>query len=258
MRANTAKARLRQGKPIVGPILPFASEAMIELCALAGFHFVFIDCEHGPMSVETVERLVRACEVAGIPSLARVPDQNPQTILRFLDTGLQGVLVPHIDTAEQAAAAVGAAKYAPEGHRGLAGVRAGGYGIDLPLAEYVRRANEEVMVWVLLESRAAVENVAAIATVPGIDVLQIGPTDLAMSMLGMPDSRHPEVEQALDRILAAGRAAGKAVGRGAVSGPAHMRRELERGFSVITFGLRDLVVEPGRRLMAELDLSGET
>ncbi len=252
MRTNVAKQRLLAGQPIIGPLVGFNSPTFVELCALAGFDFVMLDCEHGPMSVESLENLVRAAEAAEITPLARVPHNDPWTILRFLDVGVLGLLVPHVDSAEDARAAVAAAKYPPLGHRSLAGVRAADYGAKAPTAEYIRVANEETMVLALVESRAGLEHVAQIAAVPGVDVVHIGPSDLSMSLghLGQPE--HPEVQAAIDRIIAAAQAAGKAPGSGAIRGAPALRRALDRGIRCVTLGARDLVVDSGRQLLKDV------
>jgi 4-hydroxy-2-oxoheptanedioate aldolase len=252
LRANVAKQRLREGKTIIGCLLGFNSPTFVELCALAAFDFVMFDCEHGPMSVETVEGLVRAAEAAGITPLARVPHNEPSTILRFLDTGLLGVMVPHIETADDARAAVQAIKYPPVGERGLAGVRANDFGAKVPMAEYTRLANDETMFVALVESRKGVEHAAEIAAVPGVDVVQIGPSDLSMSMGHYGHPEHPEVQAAIDQIIAAATAAGKPAGSGAIRGSAALRKALDRGIRCVTYGARDLVVDSGRQLLNDV------
>ena len=251
MRENVVKRRLQAGESLMGVLLGFNSPAFVELTALAGFDFVLIDCEHGPMDLESVEAMVRAAEAAGLTPLARVPHNEASIILRFLDVGVMGLLVPHVETADDARRAVAAMKYPPDGERGLAGVRANEYGAREPMADYVRRANEETLFMALVESRKGVENAAEIAAVPGVDVVQIGPNDLSMSMGHFGRSDDPEVQAAIDQIIAAAKAAGKAPGSGAIRGPAAIRKALDRGIRVITYGARDVVVDSGRGLMAE-------
>lgn len=252
VRSNTVKRRLRAGESLVGILMGFSSPTFVEFCALAGFDFVMFDCEHGPMSVETVEHLVRAAEAAGITPLARVPINEESTILRFLDTGLMGIMVPHVETAADAEAAVRAMKYPPVGHRGLGTVRSSDYGLRAPAADYVQAANEETLVITLVESQKGLENVEQIAAVPGVDVVHIGPSDLSMSMgyYGKPD--HPDVQAAIDRIVAATTAAGKAAGSGAIRGSAALHRALDRGIRLVTYSARDVVVDPGRELLRSI------
>lgn len=254
MRTNLAKQRLREGNPILGVLVGFNSPAFVELCALAGFHFVMFDCEHGPMSVESLENLVRAAETSGITPLARVPHGEPSTILRFLDTGVMGLMVPHVESADDARAAVQAVKYPPEGRRGLGIVRSADYGLTTPTAEYVRLANEETMVLALVESGKGLENAAEIAAVPGVDVVQVGPSDLSMSMGYYGQPGHPAVQRAIDQIVAATQAAGKAPGSGGIRGSAALRQALDRGIRCVTYSARDLVVDSGRQLLRDVGL----
>ena len=251
MRENLVKRRLKAGESLLGVLLGFNSPAFVELTALAGFDFVLIDCEHGPMSVESVETMVRAAEAIGLTPLARVPHNEASTILRFLDAGVMGLLVPHVETADDARRAVAAMKYPPDGERGLATIRANEYGARESLVDYVRRANEEILVMALVESRKGVENVAEIAAVPGVDVVQIGPNDLSMSMGHYGRSDHPEVQAAIDKIIAATNAAGKVPGSGAIRGSAASHRAIDRGIRVITYGAKDVVLDAGRALMAD-------
>src|SRR3990172_6210303 len=120
MRTNNTKAKLTQGKVVIGAIVSSYSPETVELFGAIGYDFVMIDCEHGPMSVDQVENMVRAAEVFGITPIARIPDHADATILRFLDRGVQGIIVPHVNTREQAEAVAKASRYYPEGHRGAA------------------------------------------------------------------------------------------------------------------------------------------
>ena len=124
MRTNTTKAKLNQGEVVFGAIIPRYAPDMVEIFGGLGYDFVMIDCEHGPASLDQVEHMVRAAESFGITPIARVPDHSEQTILRFLDRGLQGIIVPHVNTGEQAAAVARAARYYPDGYRGMGGGRA--------------------------------------------------------------------------------------------------------------------------------------
>ncbi len=254
MRNNLAKERIRNGQPAVGLGFGFASAALVELAALAGFHFVFIDCEHGAMSVETVENLVRAAEAAGITPIARVPNQDPQTILRFLDAGVMGIVVPHIDTAEQARRAVASMKYPPLGERGLAGVRIASYGSGMPMAEYVKWANEQTMVIPLIESKTAVENIDEIVKVDGVDVLMIGPMDLSMSVVQRPDPSDPAVVAAIEKVVSAAQGAGKASAMGGIRKPEAFQKAIARRQLLVTLQARDLIVDGGRSFMKNLGI----
>ena len=239
MRHNAMKARLAQGGWTAGPILPIAAPALVEVVALAGFDHVLIDAEHGHISVADCEGLVRAAESAGITPIVRVPVNAPEAILRYLDTGAQGVLVPQICTREDAERAVRAARYHPLGRRGLAGTRASDYGLRGSLQDYVREANEQLLVLGLIEDIRAVENLSQILAVEGLDIITIGPADLSQSMGHPGDVQHPDVQAAIAEIIRQGVAAGKVVGMNCPTGEA-AARERARGVrlaSVAMFGL---------------------
>jgi 4-hydroxy-2-oxoheptanedioate aldolase len=212
MLANPLRDRIRRGEAVFGTILPIPSPEVAEIAGLAGYDCVLLDMEHGPITAEALAGLVRACRTAGAVPLARVVNDHPKTILRALDVGCLGVMVPQVEAPEQARAAVAATKYAPAGVRSLAGGTAAASWGRVPIADHVAGSNAAVMNLLQIETRRGFEAVEAIAAVPGVDVLFIGPSDLSQG-LGHPGAvGHPEVQQAIRRIIAAGRGAGVAVG----------------------------------------------
>ncbi len=213
MKPNKMKARIQAGQPALGVSVMFPSPQIIEIIGALGFDWVLIDCEHGTIDVESVERLVMAAEVSGITPIVRPPSRDAADILRVLDRGAMGVQVPHVNTAEDARAVVAAVKYHPLGTRGLAAsTRPANYGIGLTAAEYVAQVNRETLVCVQLEEAEALRNINEILKVEGIDVFFIGPADLSQSLgyPGRPDA--PEVRAAIDAAFAAITAAGKVPG----------------------------------------------
>jgi 4-hydroxy-2-oxoheptanedioate aldolase len=193
--------------------------------------------------------MVRGAEVRGVTPLVRVPANESPVILRFLDTGAQGVQIPLARSAEDAEAAVRSAKYWPRGTRGLTGVRAAAYGQEEPLAEYVSRANDETMVVVQIETREALERVAEIAAVDGVDVVFVGPTDLSQA-LGVPGrTSDPDVQEAFDAISRAVAAAPPALGV-LVPDLEEARRWRERGATYIAVTVDSLLVRGARELLA--------
>ena len=213
MKANKMKEKLQSGQPVLGVSVMFPSPQIVEMIGALGFDWVLIDCEHGTIDVESVERLVIAAEVSGITPIVRPPSQDPADILRVLDRGAMGLQVPHVDTAEEARAAIKAVKYHPLGTRSLAaGTRPGNYGIGLTTAEYVAQVNRETLVCVQLESGKALSNINELLKVEGIDVFFIGPSDLSQSM-GFPRQTDTSLVQqmvlaTIDAIVAAGKVAG--------------------------------------------------
>ena len=158
----------------------FPSPHIVDIVGRLGFDWVLIDCEHGSISLESVELMVMAAEAAGVTPIARPPVNSFESIGQLMDRGVMGVQVPHVNTADQARSAVEAVKYHPIGERGLAaGVRSASYGYGMSMAEYAERSNNETLVCVQLEESEAVENVDEIALVEGVDVLFVGPSDLS-------------------------------------------------------------------------------
>ncbi|MBI2881461.1 MAG: hypothetical protein HYY21_07715 [Candidatus Tectomicrobia bacterium] len=220
MAAHRLKARLRSGKAAFGVFLGIPSAPLAEMTGWAGFDFVFVDTEHGPGDVERASDLVRAAEAGGAEAVIRVPAGERPRILRALDTGASGVLVPQIDSREAAERVAASAHYPPDGVRGIAfSIRAARYGLQRP-AEYLAAAREETLVCVQVETRAALENVEEIASVPRLDVLFVGPADLSMSLGHPGDPAHPEVEAAIERIFQAAIHSGKVPGILANDAPA--------------------------------------
>ena len=218
MRPNELKKHLQSGGWSAGAIIPVADEQLIEVMALAGFGHVMIDAEHGNMSIRETESLVRAAEAAGISSTVRVPANQEDVILRHLDTGVQGVVIPGVMNADDARKAVHAAFYHPLGRRGLAGTRAASYGLAGSLAEYTVQANEQMLVICLIEDVQAIEHLPEILAVEGVGAISIGPADLSQSM-GRPGARnHPDVVAAIDEIVRQAVAAGVPVGLNSPTG----------------------------------------
>ena len=211
MRTNTTKAKLAGGEVVFGAIITRYSPDLVEIFGAVGFDFVMIDCEHGPMNLDQVEHMVRAAESFGITPIARIPDHTESTILRFLDRGLQGIIVPHINTAEEAAGVARAARYYPDGHRGMGGGRAHDYGIGVTRDESTTWVNANVLVIPMVEEVEAVQNLDQILAVPGADVLHVAASDLGQSM-GFPPQA--EVRQVMGEVIPRVRAAGKSVGVG--------------------------------------------
>jgi len=213
MRENTLKQKLEAGKAVFGVMITFPSPPVVEMLGYLGFDWILIDNEHGTITVENSEDLIRAGEISGVAPIVRPVSNKPEIIAPFLDRGAWGVQIPHVNTAEEARAAVDAVKYHPLGHRGIfSGSRPAGYGLSGTTAEYVEDANRNTLVCLMLEEVEAIENLAEMVEVDGVDVFFIGSGDLSQSM-GYPGQQtHPEVqrlvEQGVTTIREAGRIAG--------------------------------------------------
>lgn len=214
---NSLKQRLHDGsEPLYGLWLTLASDAAAEALAHAGYDWLCIDMEHEPNDSHDVASQLRAIAAAHLPSepVVRVPAREPWLVKRALDAGARTLMFPGIESADEAAHAVRLTRYpspeSPDGQRGVAGmVRAAAFGMR---RDYVLSANAQIAVVVQIESARGVDQVERIAATPGIDCLFVGPADLAASLGHLGDARHPDVEAAMARVLAAGLQAGVAVG----------------------------------------------
>ena len=211
MRTNTTKAKLAEGKVVFGAIIGRPAPDLVELFGAMGYDFVMIDCEHGPMDLEEVEHMVRAAEVFGITPIARIPNHEDSTILRVLDRGVQGIIVPHVNTRDVAESVAGGARYHPDGHRGMAGGRDHDYGVGVSREQSTRWINSQVLVIPMIEETEAVANLDAIITVPGVDVLHVASGDLGQSM-GNPGPA--AVRELMRQVIPRIRSGGKLVGVG--------------------------------------------
>lgn len=248
---NLLKERLQAGKPAIGVGLTLPSPALVELCAHAGFHFVRIDCEHGPMDPVTAEHMIRAAEATGITPIVRPPVNQAHEMLRLLDAGAQGVLAPRIETKADAELAARAVRFHPRGERGLAGARWSNFGTGKPLSELVGEANEAMLLLALIETGKAVENLDEILAVDGIDAVQIGPNDLSQS-LGFPARPgEPIVQEHMNRIIDRTLAAGKFMAMG-VRDAASARKLLDRGVLMIELTATQIFVDASRAFHREL------
>jgi len=211
MQTNTTKAKLADGKVVFGAIIGRYAPDLVELFGAIGYDFVMIDCEHGPMHLDQVEHMVRAAEVFGITPITRIPNHDDSTILQFLDRGVQGLIIPHVNTPEAAEAVTRAARYYPEGHRGMGSGRAHDYGVGVSREESTRWINANLLVIPMIEETEAVDNLDGILKVPGADVLHVAASDLSQS-LGYPGAA--AVRQVMRQVVSNIRASGKMAGVG--------------------------------------------
>ncbi len=247
MRRNIVKAKLAQGKPAVGCWMTLGSPLVAEHLAHIGFDWLVVDAEHGPASVETAMLCFMAISTTETVPMARVAWNDPHLIKRVLDMGALGVVVPMVNSVEEAQRAVGAMKHPPEGFRSHGSGRSHYYGSD-----YEERANEEIVVVIMLEHIQGVERAEEILSVPGVDACFIGPADLAASL----DAKwgDEKSEEAIQRILEAGKAVGTPAGIQCQSAEELNRRAAE-GFQYLSL-LSDtwLLTGAARSEFSRLDL----
>jgi 4-hydroxy-2-oxoheptanedioate aldolase len=249
LMGNPVREALRAGGTAIGTFLPIASPELVEICALAGFDFVLLDAEHGPLSPESCYPMILAAEAHGVATVARVGQPDRQVILKFLDIGVGGVMIPQVNTPELAVEMVQAMRYYPRGIRGFAGGRSFAFGLREPAKELIPRVNDRLLSIVQFEHIAALDHLEAILATPDLDVLFVGPNDLAQSM-GFPgEPGHPDVQAVIDRVLAMGKGGPVAFGTIAADAAA-TNRELERGYRLVASNVPTLLARAARDLLA--------
>jgi 4-hydroxy-2-oxoheptanedioate aldolase len=206
---NLVRKRLAAGATVIGAKIDLPSPDIVEIVGRSGYDFAWIDCEHGTIDLETAVHMMRAADAAGVTPIVRVPEQSASAIARMLDAGAMGIVVPGISTGAQAAAAVRAAKYQtaefPEGRRGACPrIRATGHQVR-DWNTYAKWANDETMLWLLVETLAGADNIEDIVSVPGIHALMLGPFDLSISMGYPGETQHPRVVEKLELVTKAAR-----------------------------------------------------
>ena len=206
MRENRIKRQLQAGQTAIA-VSGHHNADMIDFLGQFGFDGVWLEGEHGPVDWDAIGDLSRACDLWGMASVTRVNNNDPGTIMRALDRGTLGIVVPHVNTREAAEQAMKSAKFAPIGYRGMFGGRQS-FGVP----DYLQRANDQTLVVVLIEEIEAVDNLADILTVDNIDVFFVAPADLAQTMGHIGNHTHPDVQAAIDKALAQIVAAGRTAG----------------------------------------------
>ena len=252
IRENRVKQTLRSGGNVVGTFAKITDPSAVEVLGLAGFDFFVLDNEHVAMNRESMVRILRAAELSPLVPVVRVRENRAVEMLQDLDAGAMGVQVPHVNTKVDALRVVQGVKYAPQGHRGFASShRAGAFGF-LPPIEYVRQSNEQTLVACYCETLAAIENLAEIVAVDGLDVVFIGPWDLTQSLGFIGQLDHPDLRRHIDTIIDTTRAAGKAAGIIA-SDAADARQWFDRGVQYVTVSSDlGMLASQGRGLIQEL------
>jgi 4-hydroxy-2-oxoheptanedioate aldolase len=233
------------GELLAGAWCNLGSSLTVEIAGLAGFDWITIDLEHGSGDYESLVHQMQAAAATPAAPIVRVAWNDAPRFKRVLDLGASGVIVPYVSTPAEAEMAARAMRYPPDGVRGVAKLnRACGFGQDFD--DYLARANEELLTVVQIETREALDNVADIAAVDGVDVLFVGPLDLSVG-LGIPQQfEHSRFRAAMAAVADACRAAGKAAGTLILS-PELLPRTIEAGFTFIGCGSDGGMVARGMR-----------
>jgi 4-hydroxy-2-oxoheptanedioate aldolase len=248
MKKNPVKAALKAGKPQVGTWLSLGSVFAGRVMARMGFPWLTVDMEHSPIDWTEASLLFSSIAEAGCVPLCRVPRGTHENIKRALDGGAWGIVVPMVNTVEEAKVAIAAAKYPPQGNRSIGGgLHALNY--EATAGDYFKHANSEILVILQTESPEGVENAEAIYSLPGVDAIFVGPNDLTWQMR-TPEGVDPtpqELEAMLQRVLAIGKKVGTPVGLH-VQTIEQVHQRIEEGWQFLAIGseLRYMTVEAQR------------
>ncbi|MPM33758.1 5-keto-4-deoxy-D-glucarate aldolase [bioreactor metagenome] len=234
MKQNNLKARMQRGETVYGMFLNSGSSIAAEIMGLSGFDFILIDSEHGPTGVLENRELIMAAEYRNTAPIVRVPNSSSDTILRMLDVGAHGILVPRVNTREEAEKVAKACRYYPRGTRGVAGTRASDYGFT-PLSYYFPLANERTLVGVQCEDIACLPELEEIAATDGVDMVFVGPYDLSSSMGALGQVSYQDIKDVVDRVIDVTRRHGKLSGI-FTKDPAEAKQYAKMGIDFIVVG----------------------
>ena len=248
MIENRVKKILKTGGTVIGcQVAEVRSPNIALLYGTAGFDFIFIDMEHGGFDLETVGDFVTASKAANIIPVVRVPALEEHFLSRPLDLGACGLMVPHIHSKEQVRKVIDCTKFKPEGNRGLAPLRAHTNFSKVNVPEFMKEANENNMIVIMIEDDEAIDHIEDLLSVEGVDVAFMGTTDLSQT-LGIPGQvRHPEILKRIDRVIAACEKKGVAFGM-PVSNPDWYRKGIRFLFAASDI---DLIVNGGAKVVKD-------
>ena len=228
MRPNPLRDKWADGKPALGSWISIPSQLVAEAVAANDLDYVVIDCQHGLIGFDDAVRLLPPLSLAGVTPIVRVPELSTANISRVLDAGAMGVIIPMINTVEQAEAAVSYTRFPPDGERSVGAVRA----LIVEGADYYQHANAQVACIPMIETMEAIDNLDGILSVPGVDVAYVGPSDLSVAMGYQPGTTAQPFLDMLDHIVETCNRHGVLPGIQSTPGTAADR--LARGFLLVT------------------------
>jgi len=241
MRVNKTKKLLKEGKAALGAWVTIGHPDVVEIMASLPFDWLLFDMEHAPLDISTVETLLPALNGTDITPFVRVPWNDMVIIKRALDLGFMGILVPYVNTKEEAEAAVRACRYPPRGIRGVGPRRATRFG-SIPATEYFEKFEKEVLtIGIQIETERAIKNIEDILSVEGIELAFVGPSDLSASLGVFKKFDHPKFQKAIDIVIENCENAGVAPGI-MTGGPEDAKKWIERGFRFISIAHDDIIL----------------
>ncbi|NQU11516.1 hypothetical protein HQ590_12040 [bacterium] len=249
---NRMKEQLLAGKVVLGAQLRFGSAAIAELFGYAGFDYVVFDSEHAPQTPVGIQQQIQALAATPATPVVRLLKNDPDSMRTYLDMGALGMLVPFVNTPEEARLGARALRYPPVGTRGYGPARASKYGFD---PDYYQTANENMVYLPIIEDAQAVRNIDALLAVDGVDSFIIGPVDLSIS-LGLPmQFDHPKFQEAIRTIIKAGQASRKPLGTAIYGGdmfnPDTYKRFVDQGFTLLLIGGDEWMLQASCRKLIE-------
>ena len=244
---NPIRKALLQREVTIGTWIQIGHPAVAEILATVGFDWIAADCEHTDIDVAGFTEIARGIYGRGTVSLVRVRENDTLAIRQMLDAGAQGVIVPLVNNAEQARIAVAAAKYPPRGIRGYCFSRMNDWGVDFD--EYAKKANRNIAVVVMIESKEAIKNIDEILAVDGVDGVLIGPYDLSGSYNIPGQTDHKKVTASCGKVLEACKKAGKSAGiHLVIPTPEAIKSAIDAGYTFIALGVDTVFLDKAARL----------
>jgi len=250
MKENKLKTRLLQNKASYGVISPTTDPVICEYIGCCGMDFFIMDAEHGALSINDVAHMIRACEAVDITPLARINSLDKKMILQYFDAGIMGVMMPGTNTANDCIKLVEFVKYFPHGKRGLGPVRSANYMTGkLSQAEYINFSNEQTLVFPMIETIEAVDNLKAMCAIDGVDGFILGPRDLALSMGFVDGPNHEKVKQVIEECIKIVVTAGKVFGT--VAANAEQAKDLsDKGVTLLLNSIQGLLTPSVKSFMS--------
>jgi 4-hydroxy-2-oxoheptanedioate aldolase len=256
LKTNLVRQKILAGEPTLGAFLGLGSPNVAELMAYAGFDWLVIETEHNGLDSAQIEHMLMALNGTDVVPIVRVPSAGHVSIQRALDMGSLGILVPMVKTVEEAETVVRATRYPPAGTRSFGPLRASRYTFDNQ--DYFERANDNILVLLILETKEALDDLVAIMSITGVDGVYLGPFDLSLSLGFNPMHQPlPEIGAATQRALVLGKAKGVAVGIGC-STPEELRQRRVQGFTLLGFGSDYGLLVKAARLGVEAFINRES
>lgn len=232
VNGNPVREKMDRGEVVLGCFVQTPTPQMVEVLALTGFDFALIDAEHSALTPESVYPMILAAEARGISPVVRVGELDPKVVLKYVDLGADGIMAPQIDTPEQAEMVIAATKYLPRGNRGLAGGRIFDYGLRDTAGAMAPGLSDRVLTIIQFEHVDTLHQLDAILDTPDLDLLFVGPNDLAQSLGLHGQPTHAEVTKVADEVVARCKAKGIKTGTTFLN-VAHAQETVDRGYDML-------------------------